>query len=72
MKKVTAYQADDGQVYPDRAAAGAASILHLGKTENRDSRGQSIGPSEVAFLIQHRKKIAAILLEIDAPEGEAN
>ena len=51
--------------------AAGASIFHIGKTENNDQRGQSIGASEVAFIIQHREKIAKILIEIDAPEAES-
>ncbi len=43
--------------------------MYLGKTLNKDKRGNSIGESEVAFMIQYREKIAAILLDIDAPEA---
>lgn len=69
MKRVEAYEALDGSLHANKAKAAHASILHLGKTENNDKRGQSIGESEVAFLIQHRHKIARILNNIDAPEA---
>ncbi|MBY6055365.1 hypothetical protein [Leisingera daeponensis] len=70
MKQVTAYQALGGTLHSDKAGAAMASILHLGKTENNDLRGQSISEAEVAFIIQHRKKIAQILTDIDAPDAQ--
>ena len=69
MKQVTAYQALGGTLHTDKAGAAMASILHLGKAENNDRLGQSIGEAEVAFIIQHRKKITQILTDIDAPEA---
>lgn len=70
MKNVRAYEALDGSLHKSKAGAAEASILHLGKTLNKDQRGQSIGPCEVAFIIEHRKKIAPLLQEIDLPEIE--
>ncbi|MFV1573679.1 hypothetical protein VXL47_12060 [Phaeobacter sp. JH20_30] len=70
MKQVTAYKALGGSLHPDKAGAAMASILHLGKTENNDRRGQSISEAEVAFIIKHREKIAQILTDIDAPNAQ--
>ena len=70
MKNVRAYEALDGSLHKSKAEAVKASILHLGRSLNGDQRSQSIGASEVAFIIQHRKKIAPLLQEIDLPEIE--
>lgn len=70
MRNVRAYEALDGSLHKSKAEAAKASILHLGRSLNGDQRGQSIGPPEVAFLVQHRAKILPILADIDAPEVE--
>ena len=69
MKRVTAYEALDGSLHHKKTQAAAASILHLGSSTNNDSRGQSIGAAEVAFLIKNREKIAKILVEIDMKDA---
>ena len=68
MKNVRAYEALDGSLHKSKAEAAMASILHLGRALNGDQRGQSIGESEVGFLVRHRAKILPILADIDAPE----
>jgi hypothetical protein len=70
MKKVQAYEALDGSIHKKKADAAFASIIHIGATKNKDSRGNSIDGPAVAFIIENRAQIAAILQHIDADEAE--
>lgn len=69
MKITTAYEALDGSLHKDKEGAAFASIAHIAETENKDSRGVSMGNNSIAFMIEHRNQIGNILRDIDAPDA---
>lgn len=66
----SSYLADDGRVYPDRASAAMASIIHLSIISKKERGAYGIGPAAVALKIEHRGKIMEILSEVDEPEAK--
>jgi len=67
---VQAYEALDGSIHKKKADAAFASIIHIGATKSKDQRGVRIDGPAVAFIIENRAQIAAILQHIDADEAE--
>ena len=70
MKRITAYQAADNSIHRTRAEAAKASLAHLAREKSGDKRGASLDGPSVAFIVEHRGAVMAILGDIDAPEAE--
>jgi hypothetical protein len=72
MKRITAYEANDGSLHRTKHECAITDLIHLGKVKSADSRVLLIGINEAALIARFHKEVIAILAEIDAPKiGDA-